>query len=63
VAEVEEALRTFAPRGDVLELAAGTGIWTRKLADLVDRVVALDANAGVAALQPAAEHVQAGAFV
>ena len=26
--EVEDALGPFAPCGDVLELAAGTGIWT-----------------------------------
>jgi len=63
VAEVEEALRAFAPRGDVLELAAGTGIWTRKLVDLADRVVALDANAEPLAFNtPAAEHVQADVF-
>jgi demethylmenaquinone methyltransferase/2-methoxy-6-polyprenyl-1,4-benzoquinol methylase len=63
VAEVEEALCAFAPRGDVLELAAGTGIWTRKLVGLADRVVALDANAEPLALNtPAAEHVQADVF-
>ncbi len=31
VAEVDAALEAFAPCGRVLELAAGTGIWTRKL--------------------------------
>src|SRR5262249_35834136 len=44
VAELEEALRAFAPRGDVLELAAGTGIWTRRLVPAADRVVSVDAN-------------------
>jgi demethylmenaquinone methyltransferase/2-methoxy-6-polyprenyl-1,4-benzoquinol methylase len=34
----------------VLELAAGTGIWTRKLVRLADRVVAVDANAETLAL-------------
>ena len=31
VRELEAALEAFRPRGDVLELAAGTGIWTRHL--------------------------------
>jgi SAM-dependent methyltransferase len=63
VAELEEALRTFAPRGDVLELAAGTGIWTRRLVPVADRVVAVDANAETLALNtPAAELVVADIF-
>ena len=63
VAELEERLRTFAPRGDVLELAAGTGIWTRKLVPAADRVVAVDANAETLALNtPAAELVSADIF-
>jgi SAM-dependent methyltransferase len=43
-AEAEAALTAFAPLGRVLELAAGTGIWTRKLVRLAERVVAVDAN-------------------
>lgn len=63
VAEVEAALDRFAPRGDVLELAAGTGIWTRKLARRADRVVAVDANRETLALNTqAAELVQADIF-
>jgi demethylmenaquinone methyltransferase/2-methoxy-6-polyprenyl-1,4-benzoquinol methylase len=63
VAELEEALRAFAPRGDVLELAAGTGIWTRRLVPVADRVVAVDANAETLALNtPAAELVVADIF-
>jgi demethylmenaquinone methyltransferase/2-methoxy-6-polyprenyl-1,4-benzoquinol methylase len=63
VAELEEHLRTFAPRGDVLELAAGTGIWTRRLVPRADRVVAVDANAETLALNtPAAELVVADVF-
>jgi SAM-dependent methyltransferase len=63
VAELEEALRAFAPRGDVLELAAGTGIWTRRLVPTADRVVAVDANAETLALNtPAAELVVADIF-
>jgi demethylmenaquinone methyltransferase/2-methoxy-6-polyprenyl-1,4-benzoquinol methylase len=62
-AEAEAALRAFAPGGAVLELAAGTGIWTRKLVALADRVVAVDANAETLALNtPDAELVQADVF-
>ena len=45
VAETEAALAEFGAVGDVLELAAGTGLWTRHLARTADRVVAVDANA------------------
>jgi SAM-dependent methyltransferase len=63
VAEVDAALDAFAPRGSVLELAAGTGIWTRKLVRLADRVVAVDANAETLALNtPDAERVRADVF-
>ena len=63
VAELEERLQRFAPRGDVLELAAGTGIWTRRLVAAADRVVAVDANAETLALNtPAAELVVADIF-
>jgi SAM-dependent methyltransferase len=63
VAELEEQLRVFAPRGDVLELAAGTGIWTRRLVPTAERVVAIDANAETLALNtPAAELVVADVF-
>jgi demethylmenaquinone methyltransferase/2-methoxy-6-polyprenyl-1,4-benzoquinol methylase len=63
VAEVEEALRVFGPAGEVLELAAGTGIWTRRLVPAADRVVAVDANAETLALNtPAADLVLADIF-
>ena len=39
------ALEEFAPRGRVLEIAAGTGEWTKRLVDYADEVVALDASA------------------
>ena len=45
VAETEAALRDFAPRGDVLELACGTGLWTHHLARHGGRVTAVDAAA------------------
>lgn len=61
--EAEDALEALAPFGSVLELAAGTGIWTRKLVRLADRVVAVDANAETLALNTAdAELVQADVF-
>jgi SAM-dependent methyltransferase len=40
---LREALDGFAPRGQVLELAAGTGIWTGELLRHADRVLAVDA--------------------
>jgi demethylmenaquinone methyltransferase/2-methoxy-6-polyprenyl-1,4-benzoquinol methylase len=63
VAEADAALEGFAPRGSVLEIAAGTGIWTRKLVRLADRVVAVDANAETLALNTTeAELVRADVF-
>jgi SAM-dependent methyltransferase len=44
MAVVEQALAAFAPLGQVLELAAGTGLWTRWLAPLAEHVVAVDAS-------------------
>ena len=62
-AAVEAALEAFAPGGSALELAAGTGIWTRKLVRLAERVVAVDANAETLALNTsAAELVRADVF-
>jgi SAM-dependent methyltransferase len=61
--EAEAALAAFAPGGTVLELAGGTGIWTRKLVRLAARVVAVDANAETLALNTsAAELVRADVF-
>jgi SAM-dependent methyltransferase len=61
--EAEEALEASAPGGTVLELAAGTGIWTRNLVRLADRVVAVDANAETLALNTGdAELVRADVF-
>jgi demethylmenaquinone methyltransferase/2-methoxy-6-polyprenyl-1,4-benzoquinol methylase len=63
VAEAEAGLEASAPGGTVLELAAGTGIWTRKLVALADRVVAVDANAETLAFNThAAELVRADVF-
>ena len=42
VARLEAALERFDPRGEVLELACGTGLWTRHLVAHADRVTAVD---------------------
>jgi demethylmenaquinone methyltransferase/2-methoxy-6-polyprenyl-1,4-benzoquinol methylase len=60
--EVERALDDVLG-GTVVELAAGTGTWTRKLVAGADRVVAVDASPETLALNtPQAEHVVADLF-
>jgi SAM-dependent methyltransferase len=62
-AEAEKALEARAPVRSVLELAAGTGIWTRKLVALAAHVVAVDANAETLALNTSdADLVRADLF-
>ena len=41
---VHAALADFAPRGDVLELAAGTGLWTVLLTRWADHITAVDSS-------------------
>jgi SAM-dependent methyltransferase len=67
VAEAEAALAAFRPEGDVLELAAGTGLWTRQLARTASRLVAVDANEETLAInrarvEGAVEYVVADVF-
>ena len=50
LAVVEGALRDELPAGSVLELACGTGLWTRHLAERHSRVVAVDASPEVVAI-------------
>jgi SAM-dependent methyltransferase len=50
VAEAEAALAAFRPEGSVVELAAGTGLWTRHLARTAERLVAVDASQEALAL-------------
>ncbi|MGA8114912.1 MAG: class I SAM-dependent methyltransferase [Actinocatenispora sp.] len=49
VAQAESALDTFAPTGQVLELAPGTGLWTRHLVRYAEHVTAVDASAAMIA--------------
>lgn len=52
-AELERALERFDPHGDVLELACGTGLWTRHLIKYANRVIAVDAAPEVLAINRA----------
>jgi len=44
VASVSDALSSFGARGDVLELAGGTGWWTEQLARTADQLTVVDAS-------------------
>lgn len=50
VAQVEAALAAAQPHGDILELACGTGLWTRHLAPRAATLTALDASPEAIAL-------------
>lgn len=52
-AALEAALAEFSPRGDVLELACGTGLWTRHLVRYASTVTAVDAAPEVLAINRA----------
>ena len=56
VATVERALTVFAPTGDVLELAGGTGWWTERLARTATRLTVVDSSPE--ALELNREHVR-----
>jgi len=45
IQEVRDALARFDPAGDVLDIAAGTGIWTVELARYARRITAIDSSA------------------
>jgi 2-polyprenyl-3-methyl-5-hydroxy-6-metoxy-1,4-benzoquinol methylase len=51
--ELERVLERFDPRGDVLELACGTGLWTRHLVSYADSITAVDAAPEVLAINRA----------
>jgi rhodanese-related sulfurtransferase/SAM-dependent methyltransferase len=54
VDEVAAALDTLDPRGDLLELASGTGAWSRLLAPRADRLTLVDGAAQMHAHNPVA---------
>jgi ubiquinone/menaquinone biosynthesis C-methylase UbiE len=43
-AEVQDAVERFAPTGNVLELACGTGLWTERLAPHAASLTAIDGS-------------------
>jgi SAM-dependent methyltransferase len=53
VRELEAAVQQAQPHGRVLELACGTGLWTRHLAQRASSVVAVDASPQVLQLNAA----------
>jgi SAM-dependent methyltransferase len=70
-AEIEElraALAEFDPRGDVLELACGTGIWSEELARYADTLTLVDSSPEVLAINatrvrhPRVERIEASIF-
>lgn len=67
-ADVEDALERFRPAGRVLELACGTGLWTRRLVRHADTVTAVDASPEVIELaragldDPRVDYVRADLF-
>jgi ubiquinone/menaquinone biosynthesis C-methylase UbiE len=68
VARVRAALNTFAPAGQVLELACGTGIWTEQVVQFADQITAVDASTEMIALNQARlpgkniQYIQANLF-
>jgi 2-polyprenyl-3-methyl-5-hydroxy-6-metoxy-1,4-benzoquinol methylase len=68
VAEVSRALATFNPGGRVLELAAGTGLWTQQLARHAASITAVDSSPEMLALNrermgdAPVEYIQADLF-
>jgi SAM-dependent methyltransferase len=67
-AELERVLERFDPGGEVLELACGTGLWTRRLVTYATHVTAVDAAPEVLAINrarvgdPRVRYVEADLF-
>jgi demethylmenaquinone methyltransferase/2-methoxy-6-polyprenyl-1,4-benzoquinol methylase len=59
VAALQQALRRAQPKGDILELAAGTGLWSVQLQPLARTLTLVDASSEMLARNPArdAPHV------
>jgi SAM-dependent methyltransferase len=69
VARLEAAIDEFDASGDVLELAAGTGLITRRIAPRATSLIAMDASASVLEINrarigddPSVEYVQADIY-
>ena len=68
VGELRTALEEFGPRGRVLELACGTGLWTRRLAGYAQELTAVDASSAMLTINrkrlgdPKVRYVQADLF-
>jgi 2-polyprenyl-3-methyl-5-hydroxy-6-metoxy-1,4-benzoquinol methylase len=66
--QLRAALEAFAPEGDVLELACGTGIWSAELARHADTLTLVDSSPEVLAINaarfshPRVERVQESVF-
>jgi demethylmenaquinone methyltransferase/2-methoxy-6-polyprenyl-1,4-benzoquinol methylase len=60
---VDRALAGFGPRGNVLELACGTGLWTARLVTWADHVTAVDAAPEMLALNRARLGTNAVSYV
>lgn len=63
IAQAEKALAEFAPTGDVLELAGGTGLWTQRLVKFADTLTVVDAAPEVLAVNQARLGIQAVQYV
>jgi ubiquinone/menaquinone biosynthesis C-methylase UbiE len=67
-AEVQAVLDRFKPAGEVLELACGTGLWTRRLVSQAASVTAVDGSPEMLELcrarvdSPAVEYIEADLF-
>jgi SAM-dependent methyltransferase len=65
---LEQVLEHFEPRGNVLELASGTGLWTRHLVKHAESLTAVDAASEVLAINrarvddPRVQYLQADLF-
>ncbi len=66
--EVRAALVAFRPRGRVLELACGTGIWTEQLLPFADELTAIDGSREMLAINagrlrsPRVRYIEADLF-
>jgi ubiquinone/menaquinone biosynthesis C-methylase UbiE len=65
---LEQVLEHFEPRGNVLELACGTGLWTRHLVKHAASLTAVDASSEVLAINrtrvddPRVQYIEADLF-